>query len=157
MKTVKIQVLIAGFLFVLISACDNTRVFEEYQGIPKEGWHKDSVAVFEVLVTNTLQSHNLMVNVRNKVTYNYSNLWLFIEIEQPGGTFLKDTFELSLADPMGKWLGEGFGGLKTRQAVYRRNVRFPQSGTYRVKIKQAMREEILEGISDIGFRVEKIQ
>jgi gliding motility-associated lipoprotein GldH len=151
-----IQILIAAILLISFSSCDNNRVFEEYQSIPEPGWHKDSVFVFEVLITDTLQNHNLLVNVRNSITYSYSNLWLFIEIEEPGGIFAKDTFELSLADPMGKWLGEGFGGLKTRQVVYRRNVYFPRRGTYRIQIKQGMREEILEGINDIGFRVEKI-
>lgn len=147
---------VAAIMLVFISSCDSTRVYEEYHSIPEPGWHKDSVSVFEVLITDTLQNHNLLVNVRNSISYKYSNLWLFIEIEQPGGTFANDTFELSLADPMGKWLGEGFGGLKTRQVVYRRNVYFPRRGTYSIQIRQGMREEILEGINDIGFRVEKI-
>jgi gliding motility-associated lipoprotein GldH len=34
-------------------------------------------------------------------------------------------------------------------------VYFPVSGEFTVAIQQGMREEILEGIHDVGFRVEK--
>ena len=140
---------------VIVSSCDSNRVFEKYKPIPKSGWNKDSLVVFTIPVTDTLQNHNLYIDVRNDVTYSYSNLWLFIEIDQPGGKTLKDTFELSLADPTGKWLGEGRGGKKTRQVIYRRNVYFPVSGTYKIKLQQGMRETNLKGISDIGIRLEK--
>ncbi len=155
MKQLKYQSLLFGFLLVIVSSCDSNRVFEQYKPIPKSGWNKDSVVVFTIPVTDTLQNHNLYVDVRNDVSYSYSNLWLFIEIDQPGGKVLKDTFELSLADPTGKWLGEGMGGRKTRQVIYRRNVYFPVSGTYEIKLQQGMRETNLKGISDIGIRLEK--
>ncbi|WP_347839128.1 gliding motility lipoprotein GldH [uncultured Draconibacterium sp.] len=150
------SIIFATVLFVTAS-CDNRRVFDQYKSIPKSSWQKDSLVVFNVPVDDTLQNHNLFINVRNELNYRYSNLWLFVTIEQPGGTALKDTFELVLADPTGKWLGQGFGGLKTRQAVYRRNVFFPHSGTYFIRLQHGMRDEELEGIADVGFRVEKIK
>lgn len=156
MKRLAVQFLIIGILIIIILSCDNSRIFEEYQSIPKSGWHKDSLAVFNFPISDTLQNYNLLVSVRNEITYNYSNLWLFIEIDQPGGVALKDTFELALADPLGKWLGEGFGGLKTRQVLYRRNIWFPVAGNYKINVQQGMREEKLTGIRDVGFRVEKL-
>lgn len=146
----------AGLILVVFYACDANRVFEDYRAIPDGKWHKDSLVVFDIPISDTLVNHNLYVNVRNDINYNYSNLWLFIEIAQPGGTAVRDTFEMALADPAGKWLGEGFGGLKTRQAIYRRNVFFPVSGVYTISIGQGMRQEVLSGISDVGFRVEKV-
>ena len=143
-----------GILLIIFSACDRNRVFEEYKPIPDSVWSQDSLMQFTVPVSDTLQYHNLYINVRNGVSYSYSNLWLFIEIVQPDGKAVKDTFEITLADPSGKWLGDGFGGLKTLQTVYRRNVYFPISGEYKITIQQGMREENLSGISDIGLRVE---
>ncbi|MEN8118269.1 MAG: gliding motility lipoprotein GldH [Bacteroidota bacterium] len=151
------QLIITGFIVVIFFACDVNRVFEDYRPVPDGKWHKDSLMVFNIPVTDTVQNNNLYVNIRNDVKYSYSNLWLFIEIIQPGGTAVKDTFEMVLADSSGKWLGEGFGGLKTRQAVYRRNVFFPASGDYTVNVQHGMREEVLDGISDVGFRVEKTE
>ncbi len=142
-------------LLVGLSACDNTRVYDQYKEIPESTWYKDSIVVFEVPVDDTLQNHNLLIQIRNETSYRFSNLWLFIEIIQPDGETIKDTFEVILAEPSGRWLGEGFGGLKTRQTIYRRDVYFPVSGKYTVAIQHGMRDEDLEGIHDVGFRVEK--
>ena len=139
----------------LFSSCDENRIFEAYKTIPDAKWNKDSLLVFNVPVTDTIQSQNLLINVRNTTSYGYSNLWLFIEIVQPGGRAVKDTFEITLAKPSGKWLGEGFGGIKTRQVMYRRNINLPESGDYKVIIQHGMREKVLEGIHDIGIRIEK--
>lgn len=150
----RFELLCVVFLWVVFASCDSNRVYEVYKPIPKSGWNKDSLAVFSVPVTDTLQNYNLYIDVRNDITYSYSNLWLFIEIDQPGGKALKDTFEISLAEPSGKWLGEGWGGKKTRQVIYRRDIYFPSSGIYRIKLQQGMREPNLKGISDIGIRLE---
>jgi gliding motility-associated lipoprotein GldH len=83
-------------------------------------------------------------------------LWLFIKIIQPGDTTaVRDTFEFTLADPTGKWLGEGFGGVKTNEMLFKRNVYFPVSGIYEIQIQHGMRGKLLEGITEVGFRVEK--
>jgi len=148
-----LMVIITGLGF---TSCDKTVVFDKYKAIPKTGWHKDSIVVFNIPVEDTLQSYNLLINIRNKTSYNFSNLWLFIEILQPDGEMLTDTFEIALADPSGKWLGDGIGGLKTRKAVFRRNVTLPVSGEYTVKLLHGMREDVLKGIHDVGFRIEKV-
>ena len=151
------QVILFAGIVVLLAACDTHSVFDKYKPINKGIWNKDSIVVFDVPIIDTVQNHNLFINVRNNVDYRYSNLWLFVTIEQPGGQAVKDTFEMVLADPAGKWLGEGFGGLKTQQTVYRRNVFFPHSGDYTIRLQQGMRTEELKGITDVGFRVEKVK
>jgi gliding motility-associated lipoprotein GldH len=137
-------------------SCDSTGVFDRYTEIPGSAWHKDSIVVFHIPIDDTLQNHNLLIQIRNETSYRFSNLWLFIEITQPGGETKKDSVEVVLADPSGRWLGKGYGGIKNRQAIYRRNVYFPKAGEFTVAIQHGMREEILEGIHDVGFRVEKV-
>lgn len=156
MKKLFQLIMIAAFLPVLF-ACRQNPVFEQYQNISDQKWYKDSVLVFTIDIKDTTQNNNFIINVRNDVNYEYSNLWLFVSIEQPDGKTMDDKFEVALADPSGKWLGEGFGGLKTREAVYRRNIFFPVSGEYKVRIKQGMRENYLEGISDVGVRIEAVE
>lgn len=155
MKKIGIQLCITVLLLIIYSGCDQFRVFEAYNKIPRSGWHKDSLAVFEIPISDSLQNHNLFINVRNDIEYRYSNLWLFIEIEPPQENSTIDTIELVLANPNGKWLGEGFGGIKTRQVLYKGGVYFPTSGDYKINIRHGMREELLKGLTDIGFRVEK--
>ncbi|MBN2636153.1 MAG: gliding motility lipoprotein GldH [Prolixibacteraceae bacterium] len=140
---------------VVFFACDNNRIFEKNRAIPEKGWNKDSVVSFEILITDTLQKHDLYINVRNDIKYKYSNLWLFIEINHPQNYMVTDTFEITLAEPSGKWLGEGFGGIKNQQIIYRKNLKLPVSGEYKINIMQGMREDVLTGITDIGIRLEK--
>lgn len=145
------SVILAGF-----TSCDSGRVFDQYREISDSEWHKDSLVVFKIPVNDTLKNHNLLLQIRNETKYKYSNLWLFIEIAQPGGEVLRDTVEIVVAHPSGRWLGKGFGGLKTLQTLYRRDVYFPVSGEYTISLQHGMREEILTGIHDVGVRVEKI-
>ena len=136
-------------------SCDRTRIYESYGEIDANGWSKDSVLVFNFDIKDTVQAHNLYFNLRNKGSYPYSNVWLFLSIDSPDGTSVADTVEISLADNSGKWLGSGLGDLFDNQIIYRSNVYFPQRGKYQVNIQHGMRDEMLKGICDVGIRVEK--
>jgi gliding motility-associated lipoprotein GldH len=146
----------AAILFAAFLACNHKVVTGEYSTIKQANWHKDSTVVFHIPVSDTIKNHSLYINVRNDINYKYSNLWLFIELAPPrGNQTVIDTFEITLADERGKWLGEGFGGVKTLESVYKQNVFFPASGDYQLSIKQGMRDNRLKGITEIGFRLEK--
>lgn len=149
------QCLMAIAIVALMIACDANRIFDEYKQINDSNWNKDSLVVFTIPITDTIQNYNMFINVRNDINYNFSNLWLFINIIQPNGTFVSDTFEIALAEPSGEWLGEGFGGVKKREIMYRGNVYFPVSGDYSISIQQGMREKDLRGVTDVGVRIEK--
>ena len=151
-----IRQILSGCVFLItVFACNNGRVFGEYKTIPRAMWHRDSMFVFQVPVSDTIQNHNLFINVRNDIEYKYSNLWLFINIVKPGdSTAVTDTLEVTLADPTGKWLGNGFGGVKTNETLFKKNVFFPVAGNYEIQIKQGMRGQQLEGITEVGVRVE---
>jgi gliding motility-associated lipoprotein GldH len=149
-------ILLVFAAILIFAACDRKSLINEYKIISKNGWNKDSLMVFEVPVADTVKMHQVFVNVRNDIEYKYSNLWLFIGITQPGDTIpVTDTLEITLADPTGKWLGEGFGGMKTTETLYRKNVYFPKIGNYKIDVQHGMRGKILTGITDVGIRVER--
>jgi gliding motility-associated lipoprotein GldH len=156
MKKFGFQFLVGCVLLITMLSCNKNGMFNEYKTIPQAVWNRDSLVVFQITVTDTVQRHNLFLNVRNDIDYKYSNLWLFVEIIQPGDTTaVIDTFEFTLADQTGKWLGHGFGGVKTNEMLFKRNVYFPLAGNYELQIQHGMRGKLLEGITDIGFRLEK--
>lgn len=78
------------FILAGIVSCDRKRVFESYYELDKKGWNKDSVVVFNVQLTDTIKNHNLYVNIRNKGSYAYSNLWLFLTVNSPDGKMRTD-------------------------------------------------------------------
>jgi gliding motility-associated lipoprotein GldH len=155
MKNVLKYTLLFFAAVLIFAACDRKALTNDYKIISNKGWNKDSLLVFEVPVTDTLKMYQVFVNVRNDIEYKYSNLWLFIGITQPGDTIpVTDTLEITLADPTGKWLGEGFGGMKTTETQYRKNVYFPKAGSYKIEIQHGMRGKMLTGITDVGIRVQ---
>jgi len=126
--------LIAGVI-----ACDRKRVFEAYQKLDEKGWNKDSVVVFKVQLTDTIKNNNLYLNIRNKGTYKYSNIYLFLSVISPDETMRTDTVEFSLADPSGRWKGSGIGGLHDNQILYKSSVYFPRKGIYTFRRKNVLK------------------
>ncbi|WP_299363890.1 gliding motility lipoprotein GldH [Winogradskyella sp.] len=151
---------------VLITSCDSKAVYDEYKSVPNK-WHKDSIASFNFKAPDTLNNYNLYVNLRNTNEYPFSNLFLIVELNYPNGKAVIDTLEYKMAAPNGELLGSGFTDLKENKLWYRgykSPFRFGEKGDYVVNIQHAMRKNgdvkgvvKLEGITDIGFRVEQVQ
>lgn len=147
-------------LVIILSSCDRKRVYDEYK--PVREWHRDSVISFNLGSLDSSMVYDLFINVRNNNEYRYSNLFLITEIRFPEGKVISDTLEYEMTRPDGEWLGTGFGDVKENKLWYKEDVRFEESGDYRVNIQQAMRKngevegiEALEGITHVGFRIEK--
>ncbi|WP_170266432.1 gliding motility lipoprotein GldH [Phaeocystidibacter luteus] len=143
-----------ALLGIAISSCDNGAIYDEFHHVSNASWHKDSVVTFEVVIDDTTAEYGIVLQLRHNTEYPYQNLWLSREILFNGESMHADRINYQLAQPDGKWLGDGFGALKTVEAPYNRNkLRFPQRGTYQFRIEQRMREEVLTGIEDIGLRI----
>ena len=156
----KSKILLWGIFIITLGAaltgCDSGRVFDDYQAIKKGEWHRDSLVHFTFGIKDTASLHNLFIGLRNRGDYSNQNIWLFVTVESPTGKQVVDTVEFYLAKPTGEWLGKGIGDLYDCRFLYRENVLFPDTGKYEVTLQQGMRYDVLKGINDVGFRVEKI-
>jgi len=148
----------------VISSCDSGRIYDEYMMLPKSSWNKNNVVTFTFPVKDSIKRNNLFINLRNNKDYNYSNLFLITQMNFPDGQIIVDTLEYNMTDVSGKFLGKGITDVKENKLFYKENIIFPNKGRYTLRIRQAMREngnvagiEELEGISHVGFRIEKIQ
>ncbi len=144
-------------VMLLFSSCDPSRVFEENKKVANNEWDLNEPLLFQVSIDDTVQYHNVYINVRNAGHYRFSNLYLFINTIFPGGQLQRDTLECTLAAPDGRWLGDGLGDIWDNRILFKKNVRFPQAGEYRFELIQAMRINPLPGIMDAGIRIEKAQ
>jgi gliding motility-associated lipoprotein GldH len=68
----------------------------------------------------------------------------------------KKQIQIELADQTGRWLGEGMSNLITYEKPLVIQQKLP-IGTYTWSLSQNMRDESLQGVSDIGIKVEKGQ
>lgn len=147
--------LMAVLLF--LSSCQSGILFEKTIAIPQEGWSQDNFLVYSIPVDDTLSKYNFSLIIRNEARYEYSNLFLFINITAPGGEGIRDTVEVRLSDERGNWLGSGVGGKHTIQVPFKNQVKFPHKGNYIIEIEQGMREKDLNFITDVGLRIKKIK
>lgn len=156
-RIVQLGILLSGLSLLtgLFTACDNSVLYEETQHIEKGLWKSSDTLLFHFTITDTLQPYDFGFNVRNTTSYDFQNLYLFISAWYPGGTWSRDTAECILSASDGRWLGKGMGKIKDSRFVFRKGVRFRRTGNYTIGVNQAMRKEILPGISDIGIRISK--
>lgn len=153
------------FLWVLLlTSCDSNRVFDDYKSVSGQ-WHKDAPVSFKITSPDTTNTYNLFVNLRNTDTYKFSNLFLVVGLDYPNGKTIIDTLEYRMAAPDGTFLGTGFSDVKENKLWYKgydKPFKFTEIGDYQVHIQHAMRKngEVegivnLEGVTDVGLRVEK--
>ncbi|RKR10334.1 protein involved in gliding motility GldH [Flavobacterium sp. 90] len=144
---------------ILLFSCDKKRVFDQYKSVGS-AWHKDSIVTFDLPVLDSTKRYNLFVNLRDNNNYPFNNLFLIVATETPSGFTKVDTLEYQMANPDGTLLGNGFTDIKESKLFYKEDVKF--RGKYKVHIKQAVREsgkipgvQALDGITDVGFRIEQ--
>ncbi|MDR1119886.1 MAG: gliding motility lipoprotein GldH [Dysgonamonadaceae bacterium] len=140
------------FCAVLLVACSRQELFCRFQAIEESVWHRDSVVRFEVSVSDTLSPCNVSIALRNNDRYPYKNIWLFVSVQKPSGELRRDTIECQLADNYGKWYGKGIS-LYELSIPYETGFTYSQSGVYVYTIAQAMRDDFLTGMSEVGLQV----
>jgi len=150
------------FMVVLsLFSCDKKRVFDEYKSVGK-GWNKDSIVSFDLPELDVKKQYNLFLNLRDNNDYPFNNIFLIVSMEQPDKITKVDTLEYEMADADGMLLGDGFTDVKESKLVYKERMKF-KPGKYKVHIRQAVRQtgkvtgvQKLEGITEVGFRIEKL-
>ena len=118
-------------------------------------WAKKAEQKFKLEISDPQNPKNIIFVVRNNNEYPYSNIRFIVNFKNPKSKIAQvDTLNYILAKPNGEWLGTGFGETKETLFQYRTNYKFPEKGTYEVGVMQAMRNDNLPGIEDIGIKVE---
>lgn len=143
------------FVASTLSACDKQTIYHTFQSLPTGGWQRKDTLFFSVDILDSLTSCKLSVEVRNRNNYSYQNLDLSISYGNPDAQSLpSDTLQLILADKEGIWKGDGWGGLyQTSFPVG--SVWIGKAGTYLFKIAYTLPDETLQGINDVGIKLEK--
>jgi gliding motility-associated lipoprotein GldH len=142
-------------IVTILSSCVNKNViFDESVVISNAAWNNQDFPYFDVNVEDTTSAYNFYLNIRHLENYRYSNFYMFLHTTFPDGNQTHDTIELVLSYPDGRWIGKGSGSMRDNNILLNNNLHFPAKGNYRFEIEQAMRESVLEGITDVGIRFE---
>jgi len=139
-------------VLVLVSCNDHTQ-YDQQVTLPESGWFKNEAVKFDLDITDTITPYNFDITLRYTTNYRYSNLYIFLITRFPEGKMSRDTIELMLADPSGKWLGKGWGNVRDDEISLKSPLFFPQKGHYQFLVQQAMRTDTLREITHVGLRL----
>lgn len=139
------------FLLLLLSlgGCQPGVIFREYQTLPDEKWcvaHKNR---FEVEIPESGE-YNIRIGIRHTTDYEMANLWCFISMSDSNQIVKKDTVNIRLAEPDGRWLGDG-NTLKTVETTLPGSARKMPAGKYTFTLEQGMRVKCLPGVKNVGL------
>ena len=144
----------AWFIIVLttlalsFASCGSNVVYSRFSPMKSGEWHQDSVVNFDYSIADKETSYQMIVYVRHTERYPYQNMWLFVD--NAGQT---DTIEFYLADDRGRWLGDRHHGMIEMPVLMEDAKLFPDTGVYRLSVRQGMRDTLLRGITDVGLEV----
>lgn len=145
------------FFILLISffSCSRNEVYFKYQQVPKSGWHKDSLLSFDFKTDNKNDLYDVYLHLRHDEKYLYQNMWLLLTVKNRENVLQNDTLEIKLSDQFGKRIGVG-KSIKEITTLHEQNIAFSDSGFYHLDVKHGMSDSLLQGIKEIGIRIEKV-
>ena len=160
-KTKRFKITLLALILGL-TACNSSIEFIDFKSLDNAIWKAQDTLKFEFQVTDSIKPKNLFLHIRNSNSYAFSNLYVITLLQYPDNKVVIDTLQYEMADKNGKLLGSGISSTKESKLFYKEQTIFPISGSYRVKIYQAMRKQgeiepiDLEGVQEVGFSLEKI-
>ena len=154
-KTSRNCLIILLSLFCIASCKYSDNYYSDFKNIPDGEWLAGEPLYFEAGALDSLYQENskLLLTVRHDNTYPYRNLWLFVDYISRDGKIKTDTVECQMADVYGNWYGDGFGS--SFELVQELKPASRMDELNHVVVWQAMREDTIPGISDVGIALSK--
>ena len=141
-------------IFALFMSC-NSSSEEVIMNSVNGKWNRKTTQKYNLNVSDNQNPKNIIFVVRNNDTYSYSNIRFIVDFKDLQTKKTEtDTLNYILAKPNGEWLGTGFGDTKETLFLYKVNYKFPKNGKYEINVQQAMRNDNLPGVEDLGVKVE---
>ncbi|TFV93135.1 gliding motility lipoprotein GldH [Algoriphagus kandeliae] len=144
-----------GLLFafsIVLTSCSENRIYETYETISPNGWGMQDSLIYEISSISEKPSQSL-IGVRFKDEYPFSNCYIRVLMRDSLKNILQDELiDITLFDPKGEPLGEGFGSTYTKFDTVPLSI---NEQTASVVLLQYMREEQLKGVEAVGIKLLK--
>lgn len=146
-------------LSVMTASCiQRDMVFYKYAEINSRGWDTCSYVNMYFDCSDSVK-RDLQVNIELRTTsaYKFANLWLEVLDNISDTTVYEaDTLQLRLADDEGVRLGNLSTGLYTMSFPFKK-YRDVAPGRYNIRVRHLMSSSPLQGIREVGLRIENAE
>lgn len=139
---------------LLLTACNNNKVYDRYLEVEGEGWDKNEPITFGIDTLKESGLYSLMLGLRVNEKFPFQNLQIVVDCTVfPSHQTVHDVMECKVTDKHGVMLGHGVSMFQYELPVRKQ---FYQKGdSISVIVRHNMKREILPGIIDIGVTLKK--
>lgn len=144
-------------LVIFLTSCGSENVLMDERKNFDASWSSSDTAVFSFENKAQNQLCDIAMMFRTTTDYPYSNMYIFMKTEYPGGKINEDTLQFILADPKGKWMGNRIGNTVEYEVPVSKGVQFTGKGNYTFRFVHGMQNEDLPEVLDFGMRITEHQ
>ena len=139
----------------LIVSCTEQAYYNKSFSFSKNNWNEKVKPQFKVEIKDTTKTFNFLLTIR-PTDYEFSNCWIYINSTSPNKSKAREPFEIKIANPDGTWIGKKSGTIVENVLIFKQR-KFPMKGTYYFTIEQAVIQENLNEVLDIGLRLDEVK
>lgn len=148
-----------GFFFLLgfliaFSSCGPNYILDEKKEIANQQWSYTDSLSFTTNIADTNKIYNLYLDVEHLTEYSYQNIYVRLHSIFPNGKRVTEKVSIELMDQIGRWQGDCNSDDCDFRMTIQEGAFFNQSGSHTFVIEQFMRNDPLEGVQSISFRIE---
>lgn len=155
MRTLKLFV-ICVVLLSIFSACTEASFYEKSYSFPKNNWNLKVKPMFKVDIQDTTKLYDFTITLRTTTDYSFSNCWLYLNTKTPNKIKAREPFEIKITNADGTWIGNKSGTIVENVLHFNRR-KFPIKGVYYFQLEQAVVQENLGEVLDVGIRMEEVK
>ena len=143
------------FLALFLFSCGPDYILDEEKEITNQAWTYGDSLSFNVDISNPTEIYNLYLDVEHSTEYGYQNMYIRLHSIFPDGKRVTEKVSVELMAKGGRWKGD----CNSEECEYRMSIHegatFKQAGNYRFVIEQFMRKNPLEGVQNLGLKIEE--
>ena len=121
---------------------------------PSHSWKVSEKPTFQFDISDTTSLYNIFFVIRHQDAYRYNNIWVNVTLKSPVDTS-QVRREFILSNNTQGWLGSGMDDIFEHRIAFNNKPAALKKGTYTFTLQQAMREDPLDYVMNVGIRVEK--
>ncbi|MDR1756919.1 MAG: gliding motility lipoprotein GldH [Culturomica sp.] len=147
------QIVLCFSLLLALLSCKEEAVYESFESLEGEEWQVGHPVLFVAEIPEK-GDYDISLGIRHTTDYEMANLWCFLRVADTVGNLWKDSVDIRLAEPDGRWVGDGHS-LKTLEYPLTTLPMPVEAGKYTFTVVQGMRTQALKGIKDVGLVIRR--
>lgn len=140
------------FLVGILTSCTENVFYEKSYSFKNNSWEQKVKPMFKVEILDTSKFYDFTITLRNTTDYSFNNCWLYLNTKTPTKIKAREPFEIKITNPDGTWIGNKSGTTVENLLHFNRR-KFPMKGIYYFQLEQAVIQESLDQVLDIGIRI----